>query len=239
MCARITLTTTSAEIADLFGLSDNPSVQPRYNMAPSQPIPVLRSTAQGGRELVVMRWGLIPHWNTDPKHPGFINARAETAPEKPAFRDPFRFRRCLVPADGFFEWKAVGKKHKQPYFFRRAGGGPLAYAAVWDAWIGPAGAANTVAVLTTPANELVRPLHDRMPAILSPEHVEPWLNPKERRAEKLLPLLVPFPVERMESWPVSDRVNSARIDEPGLTTAVKLPEKLRVTWEQPSLFDVA
>lgn len=232
MCARITLTSTSAEIADLFGLAYDLSQTPRYNVAPSQFIPVLRLNA-GSRELAPMRWGLIPHWNTDPRHAGFVNARAETAPEKPAFRDAFRRRRCLVPADGFYEWKTHGKR-KDPYYFRRRGGGPLAYAAIWDAWTGPAGPLDTVAVLTTVANELVRPLHERMPAILDPERFDAWLNPNESRPENLLPLLEPYDVGRMESWPVSARVNSARNEEPGLN-AVAAP---RVTWEQPTLFDV-
>ncbi|HJZ57906.1 MAG TPA: SOS response-associated peptidase [Gemmataceae bacterium] len=234
MCARLTLTTTTAEIADLFGLAYDLSLQPRYNVAPSQSIPVFRNDGRGGRELVMLRWGLIPHWNTDPRHSGFVNARAETAPEKPAFRDPFKWRRCLVPADGFYEWKTLGKKHKQPYFFRKAGGGPLVYAAIWDRWEGPDGTLETVAVLTTPANELVRPLHDRMPAIVAEGHFGLWLDPKEHRPEKLRPLLTPYPAERMESWPVSGRVNSAKVDEPGLTT----PQEPRVTWTQPTLFDL-
>jgi putative SOS response-associated peptidase YedK len=238
MCARITLTTTGTEIADLFGLGHDLTVSPRYNVAPSQPIPVLRADGRGGRELVPMRWGLIPHWNTDPKHPGFVNARAETAPDKPTFRDAFRLRRCLVPADGFYEWQRRGKV-KQPYFFRRAGGGPLAYAAIWDAWNGPNGVVETVAVLTTPANDLVRPLHDRMPAILSPDGFAAWLDPRERRPERLRPLLAPYPAGGMECWPVSPRVNSAKVDEPGLTAAVLVIEKPRVAWTQPTLFDVA
>jgi putative SOS response-associated peptidase YedK len=208
-------------------------------MAPSQPIPVVRNDGQGGREFVSLRWGLIPHWNTDARHPGFINARAETAPEKPAFRDPFRWRRCLVPADGFYEWKALGKKHKQPYFFRKAGGGPLVYAGLWDRWDGPNGSLDTVAVLTVAANELVRPLHDRMPAIVAEGHFGLWLDPKEHRAEKLLPLLVSYPADRMESWPVSERVNSAKVEEPGLTAVVAVTEKPQPTWTQPTLFDVA
>jgi putative SOS response-associated peptidase YedK len=237
MCARITLTTTSAEIGELFGMTSETDARPRYNVAPSQSIPVLRNDDRGGRELVTMRWGLIPHWNTDPRHTGFVNARAETAPEKPAFRDAFRLRRCLVPADGFYEWEHRGKR-KQPYLFRKVGGGPLAYAAVWDPWAGPHGVVDTVAVLTTAANELVRPLHDRMPAILTPDHFDAWLDPRQRRADRLLPLLTPYPAEMLEAWPVSDRVNSATIDEPGLTAAVTLPERPRAAWTQPGLFDM-
>jgi putative SOS response-associated peptidase YedK len=238
MCARITITTTGTEIADLFGLSydmsrPRPVQKARYNVAPSTVIPVLR-VVNGTRELAELRWGLIPHWNTNPKHTGFVNARAETAPEKPAFRDPLKWRRCLVPADGFFEWKTAGKK-KRPYFFRKAGGGMFVYAGIWDRWNSPDGPIDTVAVLTVPANDLVKPLHDRMPAIISEGQFGAWLDPKESRPAKLLPLLAPYPVERMESWPVSDRVNAATVDEPDLLAAV--PEPPKPSWTQPTLFD--
>lgn len=240
MCARITITTTGTEIADLFGLSYDMSrpwplkaEKARYNVAPSAVIPVMR-VVNGERELAELRWGLVPHWNTNPKHPGFVNARAETAPEKPAFRDPFRYRRCLVPADGFFEWKAAGKA-KRPYFFRKAGGGMFVYAGLWDRWNGPEGPIDTVAVLTVPANDLVRPLHDRMPAIVEEGRFGAWLDPRERRPAKLLPLLAPYPVERMERYRVSDRVNSAAEDGPDLLAAV--PEPPKPTWTQLTLFD--
>ena len=240
MCARITITTTGAEIADLFGLSydmsnPRPISRARCDVVPSQIIPVMR-VANGTHELADLRWGLIPYWNTNPKHTGFVNARAETAPKKRAFRDPFRWRRCLVPADGFFEWETVGKK-KRPYFFRKAGGGLLVYAGVWDRWNGPAGPVDTVVVLTVPANDLVKPMRDRMPAIVSEGRFAAWLNPKETRAEKLLPLLEPYPVERMEKWAVSDRVNSATVDDPELLVAV--PEPPKPKWKQLTLFDVA
>ncbi|MBA4187858.1 MAG: hypothetical protein C0467_07555 [Planctomycetaceae bacterium] len=237
MCARITLTTTTTEIADLFGLAYDLSQPPRqrYNIAPSQSIPVVRFS-NGHRELANLRWGFIPHWAKEPKPGGYVNARVETVTEKPAFRDAFRYRRCLVPADGFFEWKHIGKK-KQPYFFRKAGGGVLAYAGVWETWNGPDGPIETVAVLTVPANPLVEPLHDRMPAIMSEEHFAEWLNPKESRAEKLVPLLLPYPMERMERWPVSDRVNAVNADEPSLLLPV--PEPAKPKWVQPNLFDVA
>jgi putative SOS response-associated peptidase YedK len=240
MCARITITTTGTEIADLFGLSydmsrPKPVNRARYNVAPSTVMPVIR-LMNGKRELTELQWGLIPHWTTSRKPTGFVNARAETAPEKPAFRDPFRRRRCLVPADGFFEWKTVGKK-KRPYFFRPAGGGLFVYAGVWDRWNGPTGPVDTVAVLTVPANDLVKPLHDRMPAIVPEGQFLAWLDPKESRPAKLLPLLQTYPAERMESWAVSDRVNSAGTDEPDLLKPVAEPPK--PTWTQPTLFDVA
>lgn len=239
MCARITTTTTANEIADLFGLAHDttrvqPPTAPRYNVAPSTLIPVVR-TVNGTRELAHLRWGLVPHWNTDPKPTGFVNARAETAPDKPAFRDPFRRRRCLVPADGFFEWKTVGKK-KRPYFVRPAGGGLFAYAAVWDRWNGPNGAIETVAVLTVSANDLIRPLHDRMPAIVPEGRFGEWLDPKETRSVKLLPILATYPADRMEMWPVADKVNRVAADGPELLTPV---EAVTPAWTQPTLFDVA
>jgi putative SOS response-associated peptidase YedK len=237
MCARITLTTTSAEIADLFGLMydlGQPSAPPRYNLAPTQLIPVVRA-ADGKRELTEMRWGLIPHWSREPKPGGFVNARAETAAEKPAFRDSFRRRRCLVPASGFYEWEHVGKK-KQPYFFRNSAGGLFAYAALWDTWTGPDGPVDTVSVLTVLANDLVMPLHDRMPAILDRESFSLWLDPRVSATEVLMPLLRPYPVEKMECWPVSDRVNRAGVDEPGLTERIPAAEKPRP--RQPTLFDL-
>jgi putative SOS response-associated peptidase YedK len=172
MCARITATTTAAEIADLFGLGHDlqhprPAPTARFNVAPSTLIPVVR-VVNGARELVHLRWGLVPHWNTSPKPTPLPNARAESAPDEPPFRDPFRLRRCLVPADGFFEWKTVGKK-KRPYFVRPAGGGLFGYAGVWNRWESPEGPVETVAVLTVPANDLIKPLHDRMPAIIAVE----------------------------------------------------------------------
>lgn len=236
MCARITLTTTAAEVADLFGLSFDLSRERRkYNVVPSSTIPVVR-VANGRREAAHLTWGLIPHWAKSARPGGFVNARVETVAEKPAFRDPLRLRRCLVPAAGFFEWKTVGKR-KRPYFFRRAGGGPWAYAALWDRWDGPDGPVETVAVLTVPANELVRPFHDRMPAVVPEEHFAAWLDPSETRPGKVLPLLIPYPAGRMECWAVSDRVNSAAADDAELLRPV--PEPAQPTWTQPSLFDAA
>lgn len=240
MCARMTVTTTGSEIADLFGLHydlNHPraGARARYNVAPSALVPIVR-VVNGVREVADLKWGLVPFWNTNPKHTGFVNARAETAPGKPAFRDPFRWRRCLVPADGFFEWKTT-RKAKRPYFFRKAGGGVLVYAGVWDRWKGPNGLVETFAVLTVPANDLVKPFHDRMPAIVSEGRFGAWLDPNESRPSKLLPLLEPYPVERLERFPVSDRVNAATADGPELLAAV--PEPPAPAWTQPTLFDVA
>jgi putative SOS response-associated peptidase YedK len=189
----------------------------------------------GRRELAELRWGLIPHWMNEAKPGGFINARSETIATKPAFRDSFRRRRCLVPADGFFEWKAIDHK-KQPYFIRKAGGGLLAYGGIWDTFDGPEGPVETVAVLTVPANELVAKLHDRMPAIITEDHFDAWLDPKESRAEKLMPFLTPYPAEKMECWPVSTRVNKPGIDDPTLIQPVPEPPAERKP-VQRGLFD--
>ncbi len=233
MCARMTINTTPKEVADLFGLAADTAPVARYNVAPSALIPVVR-VVNGVRELAQLKWGLVPHWSTDPKPSGFVNARAETAAEKPTFRDPFRRRRCLVPASGFFEWKTVGKK-KRPHFIRPAGGGLFAYAGVWDRWDGPDGVVETVAVLTVPANELVLPLHDRMPGIIPAERFADWLDPKVTAPAKLMPLLQAYPAERMEMWAVSDRVNKVAADDAELLRPV---EAAPVRTVQRSLFDI-
>lgn len=212
MCARIT--TTEAEIADLFGLTHDGSRSrplPRAN-APAMRVPAIR-VVNGTRELAELRWGLVPFWNTNPKHTGFVTARAETAPGKPAFHDPFRWRRCLVPADGFFEWETTRKK-KRPYYFRKAGGGVLVYAGLWDRWKGPAGPVETVVVLTVPANDRVRPFRDRMPAILRDEHWDAWLDPNESRPSRLRPLLEPCPADRMEHGEFGEPDRPALAPEP-------------------------
>jgi putative SOS response-associated peptidase YedK len=239
MCARITITTTVSEIADLFGLTHDlrqsgPAPKARYNVAPSMFVPVVRLT-DGARTVTDLKWGLIPHWNTERKPLGYANARAESALSKPAFRDPFRHRRCLVPATGFFEWKTIGKA-KRPYYIRPVGGGLFSCAGVWDRWESPDGPVDTVALLTVPANDLIKPLHERMPAIVPPDHFTAWLDPKESRPAKVLPLLAPYPIERMEMWPVSDRVNTVAADDPELLVAIEEPPP---PWTQPTLFDVA
>ena len=230
MCARITLTTTPAEIADMFGLACDGRVtrHPEYNVAPSRPVPVIRA-AGGSTELATLRWGMVPHWSQKPA--GYPNARAETVLTKPAFRDPVRSRRCVVPIDGFFEWETVGRR-KQPYFFRRAGGGVLAVAGVWDRWRGQGVTLETVAILTVAANDLVKPFHARMPAILEAGQVGAWLG---GRLADALGVLKTYPAELLEAWPVSREVNSIRAEGADLLRPVTLPPR-RV---QPGLFDEA
>jgi putative SOS response-associated peptidase YedK len=163
--------------------------------------------------LALLRWGLIPPWATDPGIGNrLLNARAETVADKPSFRSAFRQRRCLIPASGFYEWQQAGRR-KQPYFIRPRDGRLFALAGLWERWQGPDGTVETCAVLTTGANELMRPLHERMPVILGPESDGLWLDPLTP-ADALRGLLVPYPAERMEACPVGPRVADPRHEGP-------------------------
>ena len=214
MCARFTLFTPGERIARQFSLAQVPALVPRYNVAPSQLVAVIGTKASGsGRGLAMFRWGFVPHWAADAKGPRPVNAKAETVAEKPSFRDSFRQRRCLIPADGFYEWRPT-PQGKQPLFYRLANGEPMALAGIWDCWPGPTEKLFTCAILTTSANTLVEPVHDRMPVILPPEAWDAWLDPSQTDPAKLLPLLQPFPAESMEVVPASPVVNNARHDAP-------------------------
>jgi putative SOS response-associated peptidase YedK len=220
MCGRFAQASEPEALADLFGLAldDVPPYQPRYNLAPTQPALVLRRNPHtGSRELTFLTWGLIPSWAKDPSIGNkLINARAETLSEKPAFRAAFRRRRCLVPADGFFEWKKTGTG-KQPWFIARKDGKPMALAGLWEHWESPDGSViESFTLITTEPNELVKRLHDRMPAILPEDAFDLWLDPDADPAELQALLLTPFPAELMDSWPVSTAVNRAGNDDPGL-----------------------
>jgi putative SOS response-associated peptidase YedK len=173
MCGRFTLYSSGDEIARAFAVGVTELV-PRYNIAPTQSVAVVRARA-GGRELAWLRWGLVPSWAKDAKIAP-INAKAETAAERPFFRVALRQRRCLVPADGWYEWQGQGK-HKQPYFFAPTDGKPLAFAGLWETWGRAGEALATCAILTTAANELTAPVHDRMPVILPAEAYTAWLDP--------------------------------------------------------------
>ena len=222
MPSRLVITATASELADLFDLSGTiPALAPRYNVAPPQPVPVVRVT-NGARELVELRLGLIPHWSGDPPGDAHVNARSETVSRKPSFRDAFKVRRCLVPVSGFYGWKGNAGR-KQPYYFRPRDGGVFVCAGIWDRWTGLDGTIETVAVLTMPANELVMPCDDRMPVIFDAEQFAAWLDPKEKNPAKCLAPLTPYPAERMECWPVSTRVNSPAEDDPELLAPIPNP----------------
>lgn len=216
MCGRFTLFAPGDVLARMFGVDEAPSLAPRYNIAPSQPVAAARVSPDGsGRELALLRWGLVPSWAKDPAvGDRMINARAETVSEKPYFRSAFRRRRCIVPADGFFEWKrAAGRK--QPYFVRFRDGRPFAIASLWERWEGPDGSAvESCALITTTANDAVSPIHDRMPVILAPKDYDLWLDPAIQDKEALLPLLRAFPAEGMTAFPVRFQVNNPKVDTP-------------------------
>jgi putative SOS response-associated peptidase YedK len=215
MCGRYTLTSSGEELALLFDISDLPLVVPRYNLAPTQEAAVVRVPAPGEpRRLDLLKWGLIPYWAKEAKiGNSMINARAESAAEKPAYRSSFKKKRCLIPTDGFYEWKKEGKL-KQPYLIHRQDGKPFAFAGLWSSWRNPEQEqpVETFTILTTDANDLLRPLHDRMPVILDPKDFDLWLDPKIDDAAKLQPLLVPHAVDGFEAFPVSRMVNSPTND---------------------------
>jgi putative SOS response-associated peptidase YedK len=210
MCGRFYLFSTGAAVADLFDLAGPVEVAPRFNIAPSQPVAVVR-LGEHGRELVPLRWGLIPSWAKDAKFAP-INARSETAADKPTFRHAMRKRRCLIPSDGFYEWMRQGKA-KQPFCFRLLDDKPFAFAGLWDCWEGPSGPVKTVCILTTEANELVRPAHDRMPVMLERSYFDQWLDPAEQNAAALAWMLRPYRAEAMRAYPVSPVVNSPKNDD--------------------------
>jgi putative SOS response-associated peptidase YedK len=213
MCGRFLLFSDAPTLAGLFDLAGFPELAPRYNIAPTQPVAAVRS-GEAGRECVRLRWGLVPSWSRDTKVAP-INARAETAADKPLFRAALRKRRCLVPASGFYEWLALaGGKRKQPYCFRPGDERPWALAALWERWQGPDSPVESCAILTTEANELVRPVHERMPVILPERHWSAWLDPALQEAGQLVPLLLPYPADAMRAYPVGLAVNNPRNDGP-------------------------
>ena len=199
-------------IAEQFALFEVPLLKPRFNIAPTQPVPVVRMTPQQAvpqRQFVVLHWGLVPSWAGDPAIGNrMINARAETAADKPAFRTAMRRRRCLVVADGFYEWQKAGKV-RRPMFIHMRDDQPFAFAGLWESWEGADHSAlESCTILTTSANDLVRPIHDRMPVIVAPEDYGRWLDPAVEKPEPILPLLSSYPSEPMEAYAVSTWVNS-------------------------------
>ena len=219
MCGRFTLSTDPEDLARAFGVVDLPQLSPRYNVAPSQPVAAVRVVVEDGvgqRQVRLLRWGLVPSWAKDLRVGNrMINARSETAAGKPAFRRAFRSRRCLVLADGFYEWRRRGKE-RQPHYVTMKDDRPFAFAGLWERWINPEDGevVDSCTLLTCGPNELVEPVHDRMPVILATADHDLWLDPKQDDAEVLQPLLRPFPAGEMTVRRVSERVNSPRNDDP-------------------------
>jgi putative SOS response-associated peptidase YedK len=215
MCGRYTLSTTKKDIAEQFPLFEMPDLPPNYNVAPTQTVAAARIIADGNRrQIALLRWGLVPSWAEDLSIGNrLINARAETVADKPAFRAAYRKRRCLIVADGFFEWQKTGSK-KQPYLFRLTGDVLFAFAGLWEHWEREGQVVESCTILTTTANELLRAYHDRMPVILCPSDYERWLDPANQKADGLSSLLRPLPAEQMYAYPVSPRVNNPRHNDP-------------------------
>ena len=223
MCGRYRLARKKEILAETFDVENDNDIDwsPRYNVAPGQDVPVVRQDpARPRRMLSLMRWGLIPSWSKE-ANVGYkmINARAETVADLPVFRDPFRYRRCLVPADGFYEWAKQGKQ-KSPFLFSRADDSIFAFAGIWDRWRDPDKTnpnkewLETCSIITTSANALLSGIHDRMPVIMKRENYDLWLDPGFKKVEDLLDLLKLFPAGVMRHYRVSTRVNSVKNDDP-------------------------
>ena len=223
MCGRFTLNTSAKIIAEFFKLSEVPDIEPRYNIAPTQSVATVKVDSEKiERQFQFMRWGLIPSWAKDMKIGSHtINARSETVAEKPAFRSAIKHRRCLIIADGFYEWQPQGKK-KQPYYFTMANSEPFAFAGLWENWESPE-AENIIScsIITTAANETVQPVHDRMPVILPSGDWEQWLDPSVDNAQQVLPLLKPYASAAMIANAVSAIVNSPTRDSPECIQAIE------------------
>jgi putative SOS response-associated peptidase YedK len=236
MCARFTLTARPELISQLFDLDLLLDIHPRFNVAPTQNILAVRSNEEGNREFVELRWGLIPSWATDSSIGNkLLNARSETIAEKPSFRSAIRKRRCLIAADGFYEWKTEHRQ-KQPYFIHFPNRTPFAFAGVWERWHADDGKpVETCSILTTEANERLKPLHDRMPVILSKKDYPLWLDTHITDAAEVQPLLQALPADALELYTVTPKVNNARFDEPEFVEPLNqepLPKP-----KQASLFD--
>ena len=230
MCGRYTVTSAPEAIRALFGYPEQPNFPPRYNIAPTQPIAIVR-LHEGKRQFALVRWGLLPSWVKDPKKfTLLINARGESLSDKPAFCAAIKRRRCLVPADGFYEWKATGGRGpkygpKQPYYVRAKSGKPIAFAGLWETWIGPNGEEmETAAIVTTRANRTLGPIHDRMPVIVPPEAFDLWLDCANVDAETAAALIAPASDDLLEAYEVSTEVNRTANDN----------EKLVQRWSAPA-----
>lgn len=217
MCGRFALFSYMRQLIEEFGLDEGGALEvgERYNVAPSQGVLAVVNDGEGNH-LESLRWGFVPHWAKGDRPRYMINARAETVAEKPTFRSAFRERRCLVVADGFYEWRRSGKV-KVPMFIRDVSGRPWGFAGIYETWSSPGGdEVTTCAIITTTANRVMSAIHERMPAIVREEDRETWLDPAVRDPQVLLPMLRPYEDERMEAYPVSEEVNSPGNDHPGL-----------------------
>jgi putative SOS response-associated peptidase YedK len=226
MCGRYVIISTPEAIRALFGYGEQPNFPPRYNVAPTQPVPVVR-LHDGKRSFALMRWGLLPSWVKDPKtFPLLINARGESVLEKPAFRNAMRRRRCLIPTDGFYEWQASATPPKRPYFVRAKRGAdgtapPLAFAGLYETWTGPNGEElDTAAIITTMANRTLSAVHERMPVFVKPEAFDLWLDCANVEADVAAALIAPADEALLEVYEVSTAVNRVANDSAALIAPV-------------------
>jgi putative SOS response-associated peptidase YedK len=247
MCGRYVISSSPEALRAAFGYGEQPNFPPRYNVAPTQPIPVVRLDG-GKRTFALMRWGFVPGWVKDPKTVSLmINARGESVNDKPAFRNAMRRRRCLIPADGFYDWRPG--EPQRPYFVRAKSGAPLAFAGLWETWIGPNGEeVDTAAIVTTRANRLLSAIHERMPVIVAPDAFALWLDCAKVDATTAAALIAPAPEALLECYEVSPAVNRVANDSAELIApapaaadrdarpAAKAPAKPKKSDDQPSLF---
>ncbi len=216
MCGRYVIKAPVSQLGTMFDLIDVPKLTPRYNVAPTQAVPAIRlGSEKKERELAMLKWGLIPSWAKDPAIGNrLINARADSVGQKPSFRSAFKRRRCLMVADGFYEWQKTNGK-KQPYFIGLKDKAPFAFASLWEHWQDPEGdAVESRAIITTDANDLVKVIHNRMPVILKKKDYDIWLDPDQQDPEKLQKLLVPYSAMEMRAYPVSLLVNNPKNNDP-------------------------
>ena len=224
MCGRIVLKAPARQVAQEFDLAAVAEIAPRYNIAPTQLIATVLAGSDGSRTVRDMQWGLLPPWSRDPRDGGrMFNARSETVAEKPAFREAFAARRCLVPADGFYEWRRQGRD-RQPFYFAAADGRLLALAGIWARWEHPGGdVVESCSILTTAANALMSPIHHRMPVIIPAPQRQRWLTTPAAEAAHLVPLLTPAPAEVLHRHAVSSQVNRVGHDGPELIVPIEPP----------------
>jgi putative SOS response-associated peptidase YedK len=222
MCGRFTLHIPPEQLAEIFGLIEITTFPARYNIAPSQKVAAIRQNGDGQNRLDFLRWGLIPSWAEDISI-GYrlVNARSESVHEKHSFRHAIRYRRCLIPTSGFYEWLHEGKV-KKPLYVHMKDGSPMVFAGLWESWKSPEGeAVESCTILTTSANKLIESLHDRMPVILHHQEYDVWLDREISDPEKLKPLYKPYPADNMEMYPVSPQVNSPRNDSAELIKPIQ------------------
>ena len=209
MCGRFTLHTPESKIREVFNLelTEPLGLEPRYNIAPSQNIPIIRGT-ETSCKMVMARWGLIPSWSKEPKTKYYtINARIESVAEKPTYRTPFKRKRCLIPADGFYEWKQTAE-NKVPHHIRMKDGKVFAFAGLWDHWEGEGQTMDSCTIIVMPSNEVMEPIHERMPVIIAPAHYDWWLDPRVTDKQEIMQHLTSAPSSQLTAYPVSTWVNS-------------------------------